>query len=143
MANHQVTSRLWNLWNGFLGLWIQKKENEHPEIAYQNSIQSMTEKYAKLKQSAGRVISLRDGLREDVEKANREMTTVAQQLAAAVATEQDDLAVVLIQKKNLLAEQLAALTPELATAESNAETMKSQLLTAQGDIKNQIGRAHV
>lgn len=136
MANHQVTSRLWNLWNGFLGLWIQKKENEHPEIAYQNSIQSMTEKYAKLKQSAGRVISLRDGLREDVEKANREMTTVAQQLAAAVATEQDDLAVVLIQKKNLLAEQLAALTPELATAESNAETMKSQLLTAQGDIKN-------
>lgn len=136
MADHQVTSRLWNLWNGFLGLWIQKKENAHPEIAYQNSIQSMTQKYAKLKTAAGRIISRRDGLRVQVQDAERELAKVTQQLQAAVATSQDDLAVVLIQKKNQLAEGLDTLRPELATAETDAETMKSNLVEVQGEIKN-------
>lgn len=136
MADHQVTSRLWNLWTGFLGLWVQKKENAHPEIAYQNSIQSMTAKYTRLKHAAGRVISRRDGLREQVKNATEEMTNVAQQLAAAVSTQQDDLAIVLIQKKNQITEQLAALNPELATAEGDAEAMKGQLIEVQGEISN-------
>ncbi|MCW8164829.1 hypothetical protein D8B22_08455 [Verminephrobacter aporrectodeae subsp. tuberculatae] len=136
MANHNVTTRLRNLWNGFLGLWIQRIENEHPEIAYQNSIQSMTQKYTTLKSAAGRVISRRDGLREQVSNAERELKTVTQQLQAAVATAQDDLAVVLIQKKNQLAEGLDQLRPELATAEADADTMKNNLIEVQGDIKN-------
>jgi phage shock protein A len=136
MADHQVTSRLWNLWNGFLGLWIQKKENAHPEIAYQNSIQSMTQKYMALKQAAGRVISRRDALRSQVETAERDLAKVARDLAAAVATSQDDLAMVLIQKKNQLTEGLDVLRPELATAETDADTMKNNLIEVQGEIQN-------
>lgn len=136
MADHQVTSRLWNLWNGFLALWVQKKENAHPEIAYQNSIQSMTQKYIKLKSAAGRVISRRDGLRGQVEDAERDLAKVVRDLNAAVATSQDDLAVVLIQKKNQLTEGLEALRPELATAEKDAETMKNNLIEVQGEIQN-------
>lgn len=136
MADHQVTSRLWNLWNGFLGLWIQRKENEHPEIAYQNSIQSMTQKYIKLKSAAGRVISRRDGLRAQIEDSDRELAKVTRDLAAAVATGQDDLAMVLIQKKNQLVEGLEALRPELKIAENDAETMKGNLIEVQGEIKN-------
>jgi phage shock protein A len=136
MADHQVTSRLWNLWNGFLGLWIQKKENAHPEIAYQNSIQSMTQKYMALKQAAGRVISRRDALRSQVETAERELAKVARDLAAAVATSQDDLAMVLIQKKNQLTEGLDIQRPELATAETDADTMKNNLVEVQGEIQN-------
>jgi phage shock protein A len=136
MADHQITSRLWNLWNGFLSLWVQKKENQHPEIAYQNSIQSMTQKYIKLKSAAGRVISRRDGLRSQVEDAKAELDRVGQQLNAAMATNQDDLALVLIQKKNQVTEHLNALTPELATAEKDATDMKEQLLEVQGEIGN-------
>ncbi|MEO6277597.1 PspA/IM30 family protein [Roseateles sp.] len=136
MADHQVTSRLWNLWNGFLGLWIQKKENAHPEIAYQNSIQSMTQKYMALKQAAGRVISRRDALRGQVETAERDLAKVTRDLAAAVATSQDDLAMVLIQKKNQLTEGLGILRPELATAETDADTMKNNLIEVQGEIQN-------
>jgi phage shock protein A len=136
MADHQVTSRLWNLWNGFLGLWIQKKENAHPEIAYQNSIQSMTQKYMALKQAAGRVISRRDALRGQVETAERDLAKVTRDLAAAVATSQDDLAIVLIQKKNQLTEGLGILRPELATAENDADTMKNNLIEVQGEIQN-------
>lgn len=136
MADHQIPSRLWNLWNGFLALWVQKKENEHPEIAYQNSIQSMTQKYVRLKQAAGRVISRRDGLRTQVNDITTELARVTEQLNAAMATNQDDLALVLIQKKNQLDEHLQTLSPELTTAEGDAEEMKGQLLEVQGEINN-------
>ncbi|MBK9574692.1 MAG: hypothetical protein IPO43_19220, partial [Rhodoferax sp.] len=56
MANNAITGRLWNLWTGFLALWVTDIEKEHPEIAYQNSIQSMIEKYGKLKAASGRII---------------------------------------------------------------------------------------
>ena len=38
-------SRLSNLFRGFLNLWISDVEKEHPEIAYENAINSMIEKY--------------------------------------------------------------------------------------------------
>ena len=38
-------SRLGNLWKGFLSLWIADIEKDHPEIAYENAINSMIEKY--------------------------------------------------------------------------------------------------
>ena len=57
MANNAITGRLWNLWTGFLALWVTDIEKEHPEIAYQNSIQSMIEKYGKLKAASGRIIA--------------------------------------------------------------------------------------
>jgi phage shock protein A len=96
----------------------------------------MTQKYIKLKSAAGRVISRRDGLRAQVEAAERDLAKVTRDLAAAVATAQDDLALVLIQKKNQLSEGLDTLRPELATAETDAETMKSNLIEVQGEIQN-------
>ena len=39
-----VFSRIGNLWKGFLSLWIADIEKEHPEIAYENAINSMISK---------------------------------------------------------------------------------------------------
>ena len=44
-----VFSRLANLWTGFINLWISDVEKEHPEIAYENAINGMVEKYTALK----------------------------------------------------------------------------------------------
>src|SRR5690606_13048676 len=43
-----IFARLGNLWKGFVNLWISDIEKEHPEIAYENAINSMIEKYAQL-----------------------------------------------------------------------------------------------
>ncbi|MBV8545764.1 MAG: hypothetical protein JO088_13555, partial [Acidobacteria bacterium] len=43
-----VISRIANLWRGFLSIWISDIEKEHPEIAYENAINSMVTKYARL-----------------------------------------------------------------------------------------------
>ncbi len=53
----------------------------------------------------------------------------------AVETSQDDLSVVLIQKKNALAKEIADLRAELDLAQKDAESAKSSLITVQSEIK--------
>ncbi|MBP8149776.1 MAG: PspA/IM30 family protein [Limnohabitans sp.] len=134
MANNAITGRLWNLWTGFLALWVTDIEKEHPEIAYQNSIQSMIEKYSKLKSASGRIIARKLDVEGRVHTAKAELAKVTTQLNAALATNQDDLAMVLIQKKNALAEDLTTLESDFAEAEKDAEEAKAALLDMKGEI---------
>lgn len=134
MANNAITGRLWNLWTGFLALWVTDIEKEHPEIAYQNSIQSMIEKYGKLKAASGRIIARKLDVEGRLQTAKAELAKVTTQLNAALATNQDDLAMVLIQKKNALAEDLTTLESDYTEAEKDAEEAKAALLDMKGEI---------
>lgn len=134
MANNLIVGRLWNLWTGFIALWVTDIEKEHPEIAYQNSIQSMVEKYAKLKQASGRIIARKLDVEERLQTARGELAKIDQQLSAALATSQDDLAVVLIQKKNTLTEDIAGLEADYTEADKDAEEAKASLLDIKGEI---------
>jgi phage shock protein A len=134
MANNAVAGRLWNLWTGFLALWVTDIEKEHPEIAYQNSIQSMIEKYTKLKAASGRIIARKLDVEGRLQTARAELAKTNTQLNAAMATNQDDLAMVLIQKKNALSEDLTALESDYAEAEKDAEEAKAALLDMKGEI---------
>ena len=64
MASINFFSRLSNLWRGFVSLWIADIEKEHPEIEYENAINSMIEKYAKLKSATAAIIRRREDLDE-------------------------------------------------------------------------------
>src|SRR2546430_4431488 len=103
MAEGGFFSRLANLWKGFLSLWISDIEKEHPEIAYENAINSMIEKYSRLKAATAAIIRRREDVDERLKKASKELAQTEAELNVAVDTSQDDLAVVLIQKKNDLA----------------------------------------
>jgi phage shock protein A len=127
-------SRLGNLWKGFLSLWIADIEKDHPEIAYENAINSMVEKYAKLKSATAAIIRRREDLDERYKRASAEMAQTEAELNTAVETNQDDLAVMLIQKKNQLAAQITELKTDLESAHSDAESAKSSLISVQGEI---------
>ena len=128
-------SRLSNLWKGFLSIWISDIEKEHPEIAYENAINSMIEKYAKLKSATAAIIRRREDLDDRFKRASAEMAQTEAELNTAVETNQDDLAVVLIQKKNQLAAEVSELKTDMGTARSDADSAKTSLLSVQTEIK--------
>ena len=130
-----IFTRLANLWRGFLSIWISDVEKLHPEIAYENAINSMIEKYAKLKSATAAIIRRREELDDRFKKANAELAQTEAELNTAVETNQDDLAVVLIQKKNTLSTEIAELQGDLQTAHSDADSAKSSLLSVQTEIK--------
>ena len=127
--------RLANLWKGFLSLWISDVEKGHPEIAYENAINSMVEKYAKLKSATAAIIRRREDIDERYKKATTELASTEIQLTTAVETNQDDLAVILIQKKNELTAEVNDLKTEMDTARGDADSAKSSLLSVQSEIR--------
>ena len=127
--------RLSNLLSGFMSLWISDVEKDHPEIAYENAINGMVEKYAKLKRATAAIIRRRDEVNERYTTQTKELAEVTSDLDVAVQTAKDDLALILIQKKNQLEKEVADLKTDLETAGTDADSAKASLLQVQAEIK--------
>ena len=128
-------SRIGNLWKGFVSLWISDIEKEHPEIAYENAINGMIEKYSRLKKATAAIIRRREEVAERLGTASKELAQVNADLQVAVDTNQDDLSVVLIQKKNVLDKETTDLKEDLNVAQKDADSAKSSLMAVQTEIK--------
>src|SRR3954471_10295119 len=128
-------TRLSNLWKGFVSLWISDIEKEHPEIAYENAINSMIEKYSKLKKATAAIIRRREDVSERLAAQTKDLAQVTADLNVAIETNQDDLATVLIQKKNVLEKDIADLKGDLDAASKDAESAKASLMSVQNEIK--------
>jgi len=127
-------ARLTNLWKGFLSIWVSDLEKDHPEIAYENSINSMTEKYAMLKKATASIIRRREEVSDRLQKRTAELTQIDADLNTAVDTEQDDLALVLINKKSALDTEVTELNAELKRSEGEGEDAKRALMNVQAEI---------
>jgi phage shock protein A len=128
-------SRIGNLWRGFLSLWVSDVERNNPEIAYENAINSMVEKYTGLKRATASIIRRREDLEARHAAQSKELAQTAQDLTVAVETNQDDLALVLIQKKNQLESDVAELEGEMQAAIKDADAAKASLMQVQTEIK--------
>ncbi len=135
MADTGFFSRLRNLWRGFLSIWISDVEKAHPEIAYENAINSMIEKYSRLKSATAAIIRRREEIDERLKRLTAELAQAEAELNAALETNQDDLAVVLIQKKNQLNADLAEVRVDLDAAQKDADSAKSSLISVQSEIR--------
>jgi phage shock protein A len=134
MANVHFFGRLSNLWKGFISLWLEDIEKEHPEIAYENAVQSMTDKYVKLKHATASIIRRREELEARLSDEQKELAQITADLNAAIDTGQDDLSVLLIQKKNAVQASLAELNDSLAQAKGDADDAKASLMSVKAEI---------
>jgi phage shock protein A len=72
---------------------------------------------------------------EQLANAEKELAHVNADLNAAMETNQDDLAVVLIQKKNTLEANITELKSDMDTAQKDADSAKQSLMSVQNEIK--------
>ena len=86
MADINFILRLSNLWSGFVSLWITDVEKRHPEIAYQNAIDSMIEKYGKLKSATASIMRRREDVSARLGRDQQELAAINADLNVALAT---------------------------------------------------------
>jgi phage shock protein A len=127
--------RLGNLWRGFVSLWISDVEKKHPEIAYENAINSMVQKYTQLKKATAAIIRRREDVESRLATASKELAQVEADLATAVETNQQDLGIVLLQKQKALSAEVAELKAEAEMAVKDADSAKASLVQVQAEIK--------
>ncbi len=127
-------TRLGNLVRGFMSLFVSGLEQQHPEIAYENAINTMVEKYNKLKNATAGLIRLREDAADRLQKSQAQQKELSAMLEEAMATNQDDLAVELIERKEAVDAEIASLEAELAAAEKDVDTAKTALTEVKGEI---------
>lgn len=127
-------SRLGNLARGFLSLFVSGIEQQHPEIAYENAINTMVEKYNKLKNATAGLIRLREDAAERLQKAQAQQHELSAMLEQALAEGQDDLAVELIERKDVIDAEIASLQVEMEAAQKDVETAKNALTEVKAEI---------
>ena len=135
MAKVGFFARIGNLWRGFVSLWLRDVENKHPEIAYENAINGMIEKYTSLKKATAAIIRRREEIEQRLSTSRAELEQVTGDLNTAVETNQQDLGMVLIQKQAQLQKDVNDLTTDMNTASTDAESAKASLMQVQGEIK--------
>lgn len=127
--------RLGNLWRGFVSLWISDVEKKHPEIAYENAINSMVQKYTQLKKATAAIIRRREDVESRLATASKDLAQVEADLNTAVETNQQDLGIVLLQKQKALSTEVAELKAEAEMAIKDADSAKASLVQVQAEIK--------
>lgn len=128
-------NRMYNLWKGFLSLFVGSIEEKHPEIAYENAINAMTEKYTKVKSAAAGLIKLRTQLETRIAKNENELEEIKLQVQVAVNGNDDASAMVLLEKQEELEKAIADDRRELEQASKDAETVKDSLRQVAAEIE--------
>ena len=74
----------------------------------------MTDKYVKLKRATASILRRREEIESRLTEEQKELAQIQADLDTAVDTNQDDLAVILIQKKNAVAASIAEQREQVA-----------------------------
>ncbi|MCB9797347.1 MAG: PspA/IM30 family protein [Alphaproteobacteria bacterium] len=127
--------RLANVWKGFLSLWISEVETKNPEAVYEAAIDERVRKHKELKKAVSGIVYLRNKLAAELEAKEKELAEVQVQIPIAVEEGEDEVALVLIQRKDELTARIAELQVELEKVAAQTEEAKSGLIAFQEEIK--------
>ncbi len=127
--------RLANIWRGFLSLWVSDIETRNPEAVYESAIDERVRKHRDLKKAVSGIVYLRNKLSTELEAKEKELKDVMGQLPVAIDDGEDEVALLLIQKKDELTARIETLSAELKKVSDQAEEAKAGLLAFQGEIE--------
>ncbi|MFT5585349.1 MAG: phage shock protein A, partial [Cognaticolwellia sp.] len=127
--------RIANVWKGFISLWVSEVEQKNPAAVYEAAIEERLNKHRELKKAVSGIVYLRNKLTSELEQAETQLGEVQLQIPVAVQEGEDDVALVLIQKKDELTSKIVQVSGELSKIKVQAEEAKSGLIAFQGEIE--------
>ncbi len=127
--------RIANIISGFFSNLVGSAEKSNPEAVYEAAIQERIKRHAELKKAVSGIVYLRNKLEAEHEQKTRELADVNAQLPVAVESGDDEVALILLQKKNELEKALETLHVELEKVSKQAEEAKEGLMAFQGEIE--------
>lgn len=129
-----IFRRMFNFFRGMLSMSVSDMERSNPAVAYENAINAMIKKLADAQTAVAAIISNRRLAEDRLKKAQDELKQVDADIEAALATDQEDLGVLLLQKKDQLEATIATATTDLERLSAQAEESKAMLTQFKGEI---------
>jgi phage shock protein A len=126
--------RFFNLVGGKCRRWMRAREARDPESVYEAAISGRIRRYQQLKSAAAGVIYLRSKLESELKQKSAEMREVEEQIGQAADLDEDQCALLLIQRRQTLTADCQRLGDELSELTREAEEAKKNLMGFKGEI---------
>lgn len=129
-------ARMIGLLSGKLRRWIKAREARDPEAVYESAITDRLRRYHQLKNAAAGVIYMRNKLERELRSKTAELSEVDEQAGQAADMNEDQCALILIQRKHELEAESGRLREELGELTREAEEAKKNLVGFKGEIES-------
>lgn len=130
-----ILSRYLKLLGGKLRRWVKTREMHDPEAVYESAINDRIRRYQQLKSAAAGVIYMRSKLERELRTKLAEMKEVDEEAGQAADMNEDQCALILIQRKHVLESDCDRLREELGQLTTEAEDAKKNLISFKGEIE--------
>jgi phage shock protein A len=127
--------RLFNLLSGKLSRWLKAREARDPEAVYEAALAARVHRYQQLKTAAAGVIYMRNKLEGELKTKRAELQEVEEEAGQAADMDEDQCALILLQRKHVLVADCERLGGELAELTHEADDAKKNLVVFKGEIE--------
>jgi phage shock protein A len=127
--------RFFSLFGGKLNRWLKAREARDPEAVYEAAISDRIRRYHQLKAAAAGVIYMRNKLDRELREKLAEAKEVDEEAGQAADMNEDQCALLLIQRRHVLEADCARLREELGQLTAEADEAKKNLVSFKGEIE--------
>ena len=131
-------ARFRSLVAGLFTIWIRDRENQSPEVVYQQAIGERTRQYRELKNAVAGILFMRTKLEAEINERRAEIARLHDDIRRAVRRGQDELSLSLIARKQAFFDDLERAEQELQGVRSEADEAKNNLVRFRDEIRSLV-----
>ena len=95
-------ARMRSLFRGIFGSWVREKEQEKPEVVYEQAIAERVRQYRELKDAVAGILYMRNKLESEITERRAEIARLHDDVRRCVRQGRDEMSLTLIAQKQQL-----------------------------------------
>jgi len=130
--------RLRSLFRGVFGSWVRDREQQSPEVVYEQAIAERVRQYRELKDAVAGILYMRNKIESEISERRAEIARLHDDVRRAVRRGEEETSLSLIAHKQALFEDLERAELELGHVRTQAEEAKTNLVRFREEIRSLV-----
>jgi len=135
---HGMFRRFRSLLGGVFGRWVRDREEDNPEVVYEQAIAERTRQYRELKDAVAGILYMRNKLEAEITERRAEIARLHDDIRRSVRRGEDETSITLIAHKQALFDDLERAEQELQGVRCEAEESKQNLVRFREEIRQLV-----
>ena len=131
-----LIARFTGLIRGLFTGWLRDREEQNPRAVYENAIAERVKQYRELKEAVAGILYMRNKLEGEIADRSKEISMLLEDIRRSVRAGDDDAALLLVQRKQSLTEDLEHAQRELEGVRGEADEAKANLVRFRDEIRS-------
>ncbi len=140
MSSHKpsMINRLRSLFRGIFGSWVRDREQQAPEVVYEQAIGERVRQYRELKSAVAGILYMRNKIEGEITDRRAEIARLHDDVRRSVRRGEEETSLSLIAHKQALFEELERAEQELDHIRVQAEEAKTNLVRFREEIRSLV-----